>query len=261
MTTFIITEAAFIIFLLVTMLWVVSVFIKNVSIVDIFWGIGFVVVNTVYFLNSGDVTPRKILLLILVSLWGFRLAIYLAFRNIGKGEDFRYQEFRLKFGPHRYWWLSYFQTFLLQGGLILIISLPLLAVNSSSSSGILGVLDYVGICVWIIGFLFEAGGDYQLYQFKKHNDNKTKILKTGFWKYTRHPNYFGDSVIWWAYAIFSIAAGGYWQIMGSVIMTLLIVKVSGVSLLEKTLKTNKPGYQDYIKRTNAFFPWFPKNKY
>jgi steroid 5-alpha reductase family enzyme len=251
-------EASLIIFILVTLLWIWSVFIKNVSIVDIFWGFGFVVVNTFYAFTSGELTPKKILLLVLVSFWGLRLTIYLANRNLGKGEDFRYQEFRRDYGTKRYWWFSYFQTFLLQGGLIMIISLPLLGVHSGSSSGDFSLLDYFGIIVWIIGFSFEAGGDYQLARFKRGSNNKGKVLNTGFWKYTRHPNYFGDAAVWWAYAIFSIASGSYWQIIGSVIMTLLIIKISGVALLEKTLINTKPQYKEYIQNTNSFFPWFPK---
>ena len=252
------SQAALIILVLVTLLWIWSVFIKNVSIVDIFWGFGFVVVNAVFVFNSGELNARKILILTLVSIWGLRLAMYLAYRNIGKGEDFRYQEFRRNYGSKRYWWISYFQTFLLQGGLIMIISLPLLGISSSASSGDLNVLDYLGILVWLIGFVFEAGGDFQLMRFKKNIENKGKVLNTGFWKYTRHPNYFGDSAVWWAYAIFSIAAGSYWQIIGSIIMTILIIKISGVSLLEKTLKDTKPQYRDYIEKTNSFIPWLPK---
>jgi steroid 5-alpha reductase family enzyme len=250
--------AALIILALVTLLWIWSVFIKNVSIVDIFWGFGFVVVNVIYAYMSGELNARKILILTLVSIWGIRLVIYLAIRNIGKGEDFRYQEFRRNYGPKRYWWFSFFQTFLLQGVLIMIISLPLLGIHSSATSGDLNVLDYLGILVWIIGFTFETVGDFQLARFKKNIKNKGKVLNKGFWKYTRHPNYFGDSAVWWAYGIFSIAAGSYWQIIGSIIMTLLIIKISGVSLLEKTLKDTKPQYRDYIQKTNSFFPWFPK---
>ncbi|MBT8306693.1 MAG: DUF1295 domain-containing protein [Maribacter sp.] len=252
------SQAALIILVLVTLLWIGSIFIKNVSIVDIFWGLGFVVVNAFYVFMSGELNARKILILTLVSIWGLRLAIYLAYRNIGKGEDFRYQEFRRNYGPKRYWWFSYFQTFLLQGVLIMIVSLTLLGINSSASSGDLTLLDYIGIAVWLIGFTFEAGGDFQLARFKRNVENKGKVLNTGFWKYTRHPNYFGDSAVWWAYAIFSMAAGSYWQIIGSIVMTILIIKISGVTLLEKTLKHTKPQYRDYIQKTNSFFPWFPK---
>jgi steroid 5-alpha reductase family enzyme len=253
-------QACLLVLVLVTLLWVLSVIIKNVSIVDLFWGFGFVVVNAFFVFASGELNARKILMLVLVSVWGLRLSIYLAWRNLGKGEDFRYQEFRRKYGPERYWWISYFQTFLLQGVLMMIISLPLLAISSGAGSNTLGAIDFIGILVWLTGFTFEAGGDLQLAMFKRNPKNKGQVLDTGFWKYTRHPNYFGDSAVWWAYALFSIAAGGYWQIIGSVIMTLLIIKVSGVALLEKTLTVAKPQYQDYIRKTSAFLPWFPKRK-
>ena len=251
-------QVSLLIWALVTLLWLWSVLIKNVSIVDIFWGFGFVVVNAFYVYNLENINPRNLLLLILVSVWGLRLTIYLAIRNIGKGEDFRYQQFRKDYGEKRYWWFSYFQVFLLQGVLILIVSLPLIGIHSNEISTDLIWLDYVAFLVWIIGFSFEAGGDYQLYKFKKNNKNKGKLLNTGFWRYTRHPNYFGDSAVWWSYALFSIAAGAYWQIIGAVIMTLLIIKVSGVALLEKTLNNTKPKYKEYIANTNAFFPWLPK---
>lgn len=251
-------QASLIILILFTLLWLLSVKLKNVSIVDLFWGIGFVVVNTFYVLMSGELTTRKILMLILVTIWGGRLSIYLTWRNKGKGEDYRYQEFRRKYGSERYWWISFFQTFLLQGVLTMLISLPLLGVSMGNQSDSLHVLDYFGILVWLVGFTFEAGGDYQLAHFKKNPLNKGKVLCYGFWKYTRHPNYFGDSAVWWAYGIFSIAAGSYWQVIGSVLMTLLIIKVSGVALLEKTLNNTKPQYAEYIKKTSSFFPWFPK---
>jgi steroid 5-alpha reductase family enzyme len=251
-------QAALLIWVLVTLLWIWSVLIKNVSIVDIFWGIGFVVVNAFYVFSSGELNPRKMVILVLVTVWGLRLAGYLAIRNIGKGEDFRYQEFRRKYGAERYWWFSYFQTFLLQGVLMMIVSLPLLGISVGPASGDLNLLDYIAILTWLVGFTFEAGGDYQLSRFKGDPGNRGKVLDTGFWKYTRHPNYFGDTAVWWAYALFSIAAGSYWQVIGTVVMTLLIIKVSGVALLEKTLNESKPQYREYIQKTSSFFPWFPK---
>jgi len=251
-------QASLIILMLLILLWVVSVFIKNVSIVDLFWGLGFVVINTFYVLSSSEVTDRQLLVLVLVSVWGLRLSVYLAWRNIGKAEDFRYQEFRKKYGPERYWWFSFFQTFLLQGVLMMMISTPLLGANFGEQNSGLQWLDYAGILVWIIGFSFEAGGDLQLARFKSNPQNKGKVLNTGFWKYTRHPNYFGDSAVWWSYALFCIAAGSYWLSLGSVLMTLLIIKVSGVALLEKSLTSTKPQYLEYIRKTNAFIPWFPK---
>ncbi len=251
-------QASFLIFILVTILWIWSVYLKDVSIVDIFWGLGFVILNIFYVFNSGDLNSRKILLLVLVSVWGLRLSIYLAYRNIGKGEDFRYQEFRRKFGPKRYWWFSYFQAFLLQGALMILISSTLLGMSFSSQPTNLSTLDYVGIAIWLIGFTFEAGGDYQLMRFKKNNMNKGNVLTTGFWKYTRHPNYFGDAAVWWSYAVFCISAGAYWQVIGSIVMTLLIINISGVALLEKSLKQSKSAYSDYIQKTSSFFPWFQK---
>lgn len=251
-------QASLLLWILVTLLWIWSIIIKNVSIVDIFWGVGFVVVNAFYVFNSGELNPRKILILLLVSAWGLRLAVHLAIRNIGKGEDFRYQEFRRKYGAERYWWFSYFQTFLLQGVLIMIVSLPLLGISMSTHSGSLNLVDYFGIFIWLIGFTFEARGDFQMSRFRGDPKNKGKVLDTGLWKYTRHPNYFGDSAVWWAFALFSIAAGSYWHIIGSVLMTLLIIRVSGVVLLEKTLNESKPQYKEYIQKTSSFFPWFPK---
>lgn len=243
---------------LVSILWIISVFIGNVSIVDLFWGLGFVIVNSWYFLANESISSREILLLVLVTIWGLRLSIYLAWRNIGKGEDFRYREFRKNYGEKNYWWISFFQTFLLQGVLMWLISSTLWGVNRFSDETSLKIIDYVGLLVWITGFIFEAGGDYQLARFKMNPANKGKVLHTGFWRYTRHPNYFGDAAVWWGYSLLCLSAGSYWYLLGSVLMTLLIIKVSGVALLEKTLKVQKPQYLDYIQKTNSFFPWFPK---
>ena len=243
---------------LMIILWLISVVIKNVSIVDVFWGLGFVIINFYYFLATENIYLRKFILLFLVTLWGLRLTIYLAWRNIGKGEDFRYKEFRKKYGPERYWWFSFFQVFLLQGSLIMIVSLPLLGTNFETTNNSLNVLDYFALMIWLIGFIFETGGDYQLSKFKKDPNNRGKLLKTGFWKYTRHPNYFGDSAVWWSYAIFSIAAGSYWTFIGAIIMTALIIKVSGVALLEKSLKNKNPDYLEYIEKTSPFLPRSPK---
>jgi len=255
---FLFLKAALVILICIILLWILSVYLKNASIVDIFWGSGFVIVNAVYFFYQDVVYTRHIILLGLVTLWGLRLSIYLAYRNIGKGEDFRYQEFRRKYGAHRYWWVSFFQVFLLQGVLILIISLPLLGTNVYTQSNQISWIDYIAILVWIIGFVFESVGDYQLTKFKRNLSNKGKVLNTGLWKYTRHPNYFGDAAIWWGYALFCVSSGIYWPILGSVAMTFLIIKISGVSLLEESLKDKKPEYQNYIEKTSSFFPWFPK---
>jgi steroid 5-alpha reductase family enzyme len=246
-----------VIMVMMTLVWIVSVWLKNASIVDPFWGLGFAVAAGYYFLQTHGIFTRQVLVLALVAIWGLRLSIYLFWRNWGKGEDFRYQEFRRKYGEHRYWWISFFQVFLLQGFLMWLVSAPLLGAMYHSSTS-LNIFDYAAVLFWIIGFSFEAGGDYQLAKFKSKPENKGKVLDKGFWKYTRHPNYFGDSAVWWSFALFSIAAGSYIPVLGAVLMTALIIKVSGVSLLEKSLKDKKPEYRDYIKKTSAFIPWFPK---
>lgn len=243
---------------LMTFLWILSVYLRNVSIVDLFWGLGFIIVNAFYFFSSEAINIRQIVLFVMVAIWGLRLSIYLAWRNIGKGEDFRYREFRRKFGEYNYWWISYFQTFLLQGILMWIISVTLYGISISSNETSLNIIDFIGILIWIIGFIFEAGGDFQMAKFKMNLLNKGKVLNTGFWRFTRHPNYFGDAAVWWGYGLLCIASGSPWYIIGSIIMTLLIIKVSGVALLEQTLKNQKPEYFAYIQKTNSFFPWFPK---
>lgn len=245
---------------LVTLLWLLSVYLKNVSIVDAFWGCGFVILAIYYFFatSDGELHPRKVLLLVLAGIWGLRLSIYLSIRNWGKPEDFRYQKFRKDYGVHRYWWFSFFQVFLLQGFLLWIISAPLLSVPYFSSGKQLNALDYIAVIIWVIGFLFEAVGDYQLSKFKANPSNKNKVLNTGLWEFTRHPNYFGDATIWWSFGIFSVAAGSYLPLIGCFIMNLLLLKVSGVVLLERTLTSSKPGYKEYMEQTSAFFPWFPK---
>ena len=251
-------KALAIIMSLMTLLWIISVFIKNVSIVDFFWGLGFVITALFYYFISGNADLRSKLLLMMVSVWGVRLSVYLAWRNYGKGEDFRYREYRQKYGEHRYWWISFFQTFLLQGILMWLISAPLLGIMLGRNASLPGVLDYTGIAVWLTGFIFEAGSDFQLAKFRSDPGNKGKVLDTGFWKYTRHPNYFGDAAVWWGYGLICLSAGSYLPVLGSVLMTLLIIKVSGVTLLEKSLQLTKPHYADYANRTSSFLPWFPK---
>lgn len=241
---------------MMTVLWLCSIMIKNVSIVDLFWGFGFVVASAVYFIYTEGLETRKVILMTMVSIWGLRLSVYLAWRNHGKGEDFRYQKFRKDFGEHRYWWYSYFSVFLLQGMLMWLISAPLLGAQFYPDTN-LSILDYIGIIFWIIGMVFEAGGDFQLAHFKADRSNKGKVLNTGLWHYTRHPNYFGDAAVWFGYGIICLSAGNYVPLLGTVLMTALIIKVSGVALLEKTLNETKPGYQEYVEKTSAFIPWFP----
>lgn len=253
-------QALIVIMIMMTSLWVVSVFIKNVSIVDLFWGLGFVITGWFYYFHTEGFEPRKLVLMIMVTIWGLRLSGYLAWRNVGRGEDFRYQQFRRNYGENRYWWISFFQTFLLQGVLMWLISVPLLGAQYHTGNLHLGIIDFVGIALWIIGITFESGGDFQLARFKADPSNKGKVLDSGFWKFSRHPNYFGDTAVWWGYGLLSVAAGSFLPALGSLLMTALIIKVSGVVLLEKSLVSKKPGYKEYIERTSAFIPWFPKKK-
>jgi steroid 5-alpha reductase family enzyme len=199
------------------------------------------------------------LIVLITTIWGLRLTIHIFIRNWGHGEDFRYQKWRQEAGS-KWWWQSFFKVFLLQGGLMWIISVPLLAAQISPTPARLVWLDYVGLAAWVTGFIFEAGGDWQLVRFKANPENKGKLLKTGLWRYTRHPNYFGDALQWWAYYLFAAAAGGFWSIFSPVLMTLLLRNVSGVAMLESTLKDSKPGYKEYVETTNAFIPWFPREK-
>lgn len=245
---------------LMTLIWILSIRMKNASIVDPFWSIGFIVSGVIYFLYTEGFHIRKIIILSLLVIWGFRLAIYLGWRNIGKPEDYRYQQFRQDYGPDRYWWFSFFQVFLLQGFLLWLVSVPILTAMYFGDNSALGIFDYLGLLLWVIGFIFEAVGDYQLVRFKSNPENKGKLLTSGLWKYTRHPNYFGDACLWWGFGFFSISVGYYLPLLGPLLMSLLIIKVSGVAMLERTLKCTKPGYDEYVKRTNSFIPWFPKKK-
>lgn len=245
---------------LMTLLWLISLALKNSSIVDIFWGTGFVIVAWAAFvLTPGGFESRKILLASLVTIWGLRLSLYILWRNWGKAEDFRYQVWRKEAGA-AWWWRSFFKVFFLQGVILWIVAAPLLVAQISAQPGHLTWIDYLALPVWLVGFFFEAVGDWQLARFKANPANKGKVLNTGVWHYTRHPNYFGDSAQWWAFYLIALAAGGWWTIFSPIIMTTLLMRVSGVTLLEKTLKDEKPGYKEYVQTTSEFIPWFPRKK-
>jgi len=238
--------------------WLLSLILKDSSIVDIIWGAGFVMSVWVAFLNAPVmINARHYLILILVTIWGLRLSLHIFFRNVGKGEDFRYAKWREENGK-QWWWRSFFKVFLLQGLLMWLIASPLSAIQASTKPANLLIFDYIAIIIWLIGFFFEAFGDYQLTRFRANPSNKGNLLDYGVWRYTRHPNYFGDSAQWWAYYLIALAAGGWWTIFSPILMTHFLVNVSGVAMLEKSLIERKPGYKAYAKKTNAFIPWFPK---
>ncbi len=239
---------------LMALLWLVSLALKNASIVDIFWGTGFVITFWVaVLLVPGRMAPISILLGVLVTLWGLRLSLHILRRNWGHPEDFRYAVWRQEAGP-AWWWRSFFKVFLLQGVLMWIISAPLLAAQTGSAGPVLGWLAIPGALLWLVGFAFEAGGDWQLERFKSDPANKGKLLTSGFWSLTRHPNYFGDAAQWWGFYLIAFASGAWWTIFSPALMTFLLMRVSGVALLERSLKDTKPGYAEYIASTPAFFP-------
>ena len=243
-----------------TVLWLLSLHLKDSSIVDIFWGTGFVIVFWIAtFLASRPITPRLILLGIIVTVWGLRLSLYIYSRNKDKSEDFRYAAWRAEAGAS-WWWRSFFKVFFLQGFLMWIIAIPLIAAQTGGDTSSLKCLDYTGTALWLVGFIFEAGGDWQLARFKSKPENKGKLLTSGLWSLTRHPNYFGDAAQWWGFWLIVASAGTLWTVFSPIIMTFLLMRVSGVAMLERSLKDTKPGYTEYIERTSAFFPWLPKRK-
>ena len=245
------------ILILMTLLWLVSLAIKNSSIVDIFWGTGFVITNwAAAWINPTEFSAREFLLGVLVTLWGLRLSVYIFSRNHGQPEDFRYAAWRAEAGA-AWWWRSFFKVFLLQGVILWIVAAPLIAVQTAGVSA-LKCTDFTGAALWLVGFIFEAGGDWQLARFKADPANKGKLLTTGFWSVTRHPNYFGDAAQWWGFYLIALASGAWWTVFSPLLMTYLLMKVSGVAMLERTLTRTKPGYEEYMARTSEFFPWFPK---
>jgi steroid 5-alpha reductase family enzyme len=240
-------------------IWLVSVAVHDASIVDIFWGLGFVVVAWIC-VSVGHGNPdRRLLLAILVTISGVRLAVYIARRNLGHGEDRRYVAMRQRDGG-RFWLTSFYRVFMIQAVVAWLISLPLQAGGSLGHGHGLGVLDGVGGGIWLIGFAFEALGDYQLDRFKANPENSGKVMDRGLWRFTRHPNYFGDATLWWGVAIVALGAGAgaAWGLAGSAVDTLILTRVSGKPILEKDIEERRPGYRAYIERTSGFFPLPPR---
>lgn len=250
--------AALAIGLLMLATWIVSVIVNDASIVDIVWGLGFVVATVVAYLSSpiDTTTDRSLLMLFMVGLWGLRLSIYLAWRNIGSGEDRRYRAMRKK-SPDSFWMVSLYKVFGLQAVLMWVVAVPAIVVHAIDRS--LYWLDFVGLGIWAVGLFFETVGDVQLARFKARPDSKGKLMDRGLWRYTRHPNYFGDFCVWWGIYIVAAAGGAWWTIFSPLVMSVLLMKYSGVGPLEKTITKRRPGYEEYVERTNAFFPGPPKD--
>lgn len=248
------------VFALMTGVWVLSYIREDASLVDRVWGPAFIVLTAVYAIVGDGAVPRSTLMLVLVTLWGLRLGVYITWRNWGEGEDARYQrmrrrsdgDFRLRSLPRVFW---------LQAALVVAIGLPQLAVTTDPDPAGLIWLDLLGTALWGVGVYFETVGDYQLARFLADPRNRGTVMNQGLWRYTRHPNYFGDVCVWWGYFLIALAAGAWWSALGPALMTVLIVRVSGVALTEKSMASSedrRQGYDEYVRRTNAFFPGPPK---
>ena len=240
--------------------WVTSLAVKNASIVDIVWGLGFVTVAWVSHLVGDGLSSRQWLLTIMTSVWGLRLGGYLWWRNHGKGEDFRYRAMRKHHGA-RFPIVSLYTVFLFQGLMMFVVSLPV-QLGQDDPTPDLGAIAVLGVALWVIGLFFETVGDAQLSRFKADPSNAGKVMNTGLWRYTRHPNYFGDACVWWGIAIVAAETGsGAWGLIGALLMNVLLRRVSGVVLLEKSLTKRREGYNEYIASTSPFIPLPPRKKH
>jgi len=247
--------AAVIALIYMTLVFLLALAKKNNSIVDIAWGLGFILVGAVVFRLNGQGHPRQWLAFLLVLIWGGRLALHIFRRNRGKEEDFRYAAWRRQWG--KYFVLrSFGQIFMLQGLLLLLVIMPVLLIVGQEQPP-LNLLDGLGVLVWLTGFLFEAVGDRQLAAFIKDPANRGKLMTGGLWRFTRHPNYFGEATLWWGTAILALSAPRGWLgLTGPALITFLLLFVSGVPLLEKKYR-GRPDFEAYKKQTPIFFPWFP----
>jgi steroid 5-alpha reductase family enzyme len=237
---------------LFTILWAVSLRLEDASIADVAWGPGSLVIGLTYYFTSDGSPIRGRVTLVLLAAWAIRLALHLGARNRLQGEDARYVKWRDQY-EEQWWWISYFKVFLLQSVIAWLISLPIYFAVVSLAPASLTVLDYLGVALVVTGLAIESIGDEQLRRFKAQRANRGKVLDSGLWRYTRHPNYFGEAVLWWGFGIIGLATGGLPGLFGPAILTYLLIKVSGVALLEATL-SEKPGYIQYAGRTPAFVP-------
>lgn len=240
------------------LLWLLSLALRDASIVDIWWGPGIALVAGVAFALAGGSHPRRTLLLGLAALWALRLGGHLLRRNAGRGEDPRYQAMRRRWGG-RFPLVSLATVFGLQGVLQWIVALPLQLAQLAPGPERLGALDAAGLVLFAVGFLFEAVGDWQLARFKADPANAGRVMERGLWRYTRHPNYFGDCAAHWGLFVVALATPfGWLGAIGPLAMTVLLLRVSGVALLERSIGKRRPAYGDYQRRTSAFLPWPPR---
>ena len=238
-----------------TLAWITSVIKHDAGIVDSFWSLMILALCINYYMHHEYTTLRGTVVFAMVAIWAVRLSAHITWRNWGEPEDARYAAMRRKYSP-RFALKSLAIVFLLQGFLAWIISLPLLAATTGSQPG--NLIDALALLLVVFGILFESIADAQLAAFRNKPDNRGKVLDTGLWRYTRHPNYFGECCVWWGFYLFALAAGGWWSIISPLLMTFLLLRVSGVALLEKDIAGRRPAYREYILRTNAFLPGLPR---
>jgi steroid 5-alpha reductase family enzyme len=238
-----------------TATWIVSVLKRDVSIVDGVWAPMFVFAAVVYATGTDHSTGRTAFILALVALWAVRLSGYIIWRNWGEPEDRRYRDIREKYEPH-FALKSLGIIFWFQAGLAWIISMPLWQALTVPVE--VGAFDVLAVTAWTVGMTFESIADWQLSRFKANPDNQGKVMDRGLWRYTRHPNYFGECLIWWGFYLFAVPTGAWWTIAGPLLLTYLLLKFSGVTLMEQTIIERRPAYREYIAHTNAFLPGPPK---
>jgi steroid 5-alpha reductase family enzyme len=243
------------------LLWLLSLRIRDVSIIDIFWGPGIAGVVDIAAILSQASGPRVSAALFLVNLWAVRLAAHIFARRSSPevgGEDHRYAAMRRQYGP-RWWWWSLVQVFLLQAILIWFIAAPLVAAVLSGR-GTMGLMDYLGIAIAACAFITEALADFQLARFRADPANNGKVMDRGLWSWSRHPNYFGEAMMWWGFFLIGYSAShAWWLALSPLVVTFLLLKVSGVSLMEEKIEDRRPAYADYKRRVSAFIPMPPKN--
>jgi steroid 5-alpha reductase family enzyme len=235
--------------------WAVCTMRRNVGLVDIFWSLFFLVAAVVYAVVSAPAGPRTALVLVLVTAWSLRLAVYLAARNWNAPEDHRYQTIRARNQPN-FAWKSLYLVFGLQGLLAWLVSAPLAAAIASEAP--LRALDWAGALLAIFGIVFESVADGQLARFRRDPGSDGRVLDRGLWRWSRHPNYFGECCVWWGFYLLAVAGGGAWTVFAPLLMTLLLLRVSGVALLEKDIGERRPDYRAYVDSTSAFVPWPPR---
>lgn len=235
--------------------WIVSYIKNDVSIVDSLWSLMILLAGVVFLLLVDQQSNRSLLIFSLLTLWAIRLSAHITWNHYGKEEDYRYQRIRANNQPH-FAFKSIYIVFGLQAFLGWLVALPILAAIDSQTP--LNWLDYAGISLWVFGMFFETVGDWQLARFKSNPASRGQVLNQGLWRYTRHPNYFGECCIWWGFFLLALAAGGWWSILSPLLMTILLLKVSGVAMLEQDISERRPAYNQYMKETNAFIPWLPK---